>query len=496
MDLLTNLALGATTALSPINLAYCFLGVFLGTAIGVLPGVGPLATIAMLLPITYKMSDPSTALIMLAGIYYGAQYGGSTTSILINVPGEASSAVTALDGHRMARQGRAGLALATAALASFFAGTVATGLVAAFAPPLSRLALEFGPADYFSLMVLGLIAAVVLAQGSVVKAIGMVVLGLILSLIGTDVHTGLNRFTFGIPELVDGISFGVMAIGMFGVAEVIYNLRQKEDRDLLHAKIEPSPISREEQKRAMIAAMRGTILGSLLGVIPGGGALIASFAAYAVEKKASRDPSKFGQGAIEGVAAPEAANNAAAQTSFVPLLTMGIPTNPLMALMIAAMIIHNIQPGPQVMTENPSLFWGVIVSMWVGNLMLVILNLPLIGIWVRMLRIRYQYLYPAILLFCCVGAYSLNFNVWDVFMLVPFAVAGFYFKKWRCEPAPLLMGFILGELMESHLRRALLVSQGDWMIFLERPISLTLLIIVASLLAFSIASKIRTRLLG
>ena len=482
MDLLANLALGAATAFTIENLFYCFIGVLLGTLIGVLPGIGPLATIAMLLPITYKMADPSTALIMLAGIFYGSQYGGSTTAILVNLPGESSSVVTTLDGYQMARRGRAGVALATAALASFFAGTIATFLIAAFAPPLAEVAFKFGPAEYFSLMVLGLIAAVVLAHGSIIKALGMVVLGLLLGMIGTDVNSGTARFTLGIPELTDGIEFAVIAMGMFGFAEIIYNLKQTESRELLQKKVTNYMPNKEDWRRGGKAAVRGTALGSFLGILPGGGSILASFSAYAMEKKISKKPDEFGKGAIEGVAGPEAANNAGAQTSFIPMLTLGIPTTPVMALMIAAMMIHNIQPGPQVMTSNPTLFWGLIVSMWAGNLFLVILNLPLIGLWIKLLQVPYRFLYPAILLFCCIGAYSLNNNVWDVLMTIPFAIMGYYFKKWHCEPAPLLMGFILGELMEEYLRRALTISRGDWGVFIDRPLSATLLGIAVLLL--------------
>lgn len=492
MELLENLALGAQTAFTLTNLAYCFLGVLLGTLVGVLPGIGPLATIAMLLPITYKMGDPSTALIMLAGIYYGSQYGGSTTAILVNLPGESSSVVTTLDGYQMARRGRAGVALATAALASFFAGTVATFLIAAAAPPLAEVAFKFGAAEYFALMVLGLIAAVVLAHGSIVKALAMVVVGLLLSMIGADVNSGNARFTFGTFELSEGIEFAVVAMGMFGFAEIIFNLRGGS-RDLLKDKVTGYFPSREDWRRAAPAAVRGTALGSFLGILPGGGAILSAFSAYAVEKKISKNPGEFGKGAIEGVAAPEAANNAGAQTSFIPMLTLGIPTTPVMALMIAAMMIHNIQPGPQVMNSNPSLFWGLIVSMWVGNLMLVILNLPLIGLWIRLLQVPYRFLYPAILLFCCIGAYSLNNNVWDVFMTIPFAIAGYYFKKWQCEPAPLLMGFVLGTLMEEYLRRALTLSRGDWSVFLTRPLSATLLAIAVLLLVVVAVPFIRKR---
>jgi putative tricarboxylic transport membrane protein len=482
MELFNNLALGFATAATMNNLFFCFVGVFLGTLIGVLPGIGPLATIAMLLPATYKMSDPTTALIMLAGIYYGAQYGGSTTAILVNLPGESSSVVTTLDGYQMARQGRAGPALSIAALASFFAGTVATFLLAAAAPPLAEIAFKFGPAEYFALMVLGLIAAVVLASGSIVKALAMVVLGLLLGMIGTDVNSGVSRFSFEIPELSDGIEFAVVAMGMFGFGEIIVNLEQKESREVFTNKVGRLLPTMEDIKMSIAPVLRGTILGSFLGILPGGGAVLASFATYAMEKKLAKDPSRFGKGAIEGVAGPEAANNAGAQTSFIPMLTLGIPTTPVMALMVAAMMIHNIQPGPQVMSSNPALFWGLISSMWIGNLMLVILNLPLIGLWIKLLTVPYRVLFPAILLFCCIGAYSINNNVFDVFMTIPFAILGYIFKKLDCEPAPLLLGFVLGKLMEEFLRRAMTISRGDPMVFLTRPLSLTLLLMALALL--------------
>jgi putative tricarboxylic transport membrane protein len=482
MELFNNLALGFATAATMNNLFFCFVGVFLGTLIGVLPGIGPLATIAMLLPATYKMADPTTALIMLAGIYYGAQYGGSTTAILVNLPGESSSVVTTLDGYQMARQGRAGPALSIAALASFFAGTVATFLLAAAAPPLAEIAFKFGPAEYFALMVLGLIAAVVLASGSIVKALAMVVLGLLLGMIGTDVNSGVSRFSFEIPELSDGIEFAVVAMGMFGFGEIIVNLEQKESREVFTNKVGRLLPTMEDIKMSIAPVLRGTILGSFLGILPGGGAVLASFATYAMEKKLAKDPSRFGKGAIEGVAGPEAANNAGAQTSFIPMLTLGIPTTPVMALMVAAMMIHNIQPGPQVMSSNPALFWGLISSMWIGNLMLVILNLPLIGLWIKLLTVPYRVLFPAILLFCCIGAYSINNNVFDVFMTIPFAILGYIFKKLDCEPAPLLLGFVLGKLMEEFLRRAMTISRGDPMVFLTRPLSLTLLLMALALL--------------
>ena len=419
---------------------------------------------------------------MLSGIYYGAQYGGSTTAILVNLPGESSSVVTVLDGYQMARQGRAGPALAMAAIASFFAGSVATFLLAAFAPPLAEVAFKFGPAEYFSLMVLGLIAAVILANGSVVKALGMVLLGLLLGMIGTDVNSGVARFSFDIPELTDGVEFAVVAMGMFGFAEIILNLEQKEDRSILAAKVTGLLPTMADMKQAAMPILRGTLLGSALGILPGGGATLSSFSSYALEKKLSKTPERFGKGAIEGVAGPEAANNAGAQMSFVPMLTLGLPTNAVMALMIAAMMIHNIQPGPQVMTSNPSLFWGLIASMWIGNVMLVILNLPLIGIWIKLLTVPYRILYPAILLFCCIGAYSVNNNVFDVFMTIPFAILGYVFKKLDCEPAPLLLGFVLGKLMEEYLRRALTISRGDWTVFFTRPLSAVLLGIAVVLL--------------
>ena len=493
MELLANLGLGFATALSFDNLFYCFVGVLLGTLIGVLPGLGPLATIAMLLPITYKMTDPTTALIMLAGIYYGAQYGGSTTAILVNLPGETSSVVTTLDGYQMARNGRPGPALAIAAIGSFFAGTVSTLLIAAFAPPMAEIAFKFGPAEYFSLMVMGLIAAVVLAHGSVIKALAMVVFGLLLGMIGTDVNSGVARFSFDIPELTDGLSFTAVAMGIFGFGEIIANLEQRETREVFTKKVGQLLPSWAEMKRSMMPIVRGTALGSFLGVLPGGGAVLSSFTSYAIEKKMSKTPEKFGTGMIEGVAGPEAANNAGSQASFIPMLTLGIPTNAVMALMVAGMMIHNIQPGPQVMTSNPTLFWGLIVSMWIGNLMLVILNLPLIGIWIRLLTVPYRILYPAILLFCCVGVYSVNNNVFDVFMTIPFAILGYLFRKFGCEPAPLLLGLVLGQLMEEYLRRAMTISRGDWSIFVTRPLSLTLLIIAAVLLVIvfmpSIAKK-------
>ncbi len=493
MELLSNLALGFSVALHLQTVMYCFIGVLLGTLIGVLPGIGPVPTIAMLLPITYAL-PPVAALIMLAGIYYGASYGGSTTAILVALPGESSSVVTVLDGHQMARQGKAGKALAVAAIGSFIAGTFATMVIAAFAPPLAEVALKFGPAEYFSLMVLGLIAAVVLASGSLIKALGMIVLGLLLGIVGTDVNSGLQRFSFGIAELSDGIGFVTVAMGVFGFAEIIINLEQSsEKREIFTKSVGKLLLKWSEFKEALPAILRGTGIGTVLGILPGGGALLSAFASYTVEKKIAKDPTRFGKGAIEGVAGPESANNAGSQTSFIPLLTLGIPSNAVMALMVGAMTIHSIQPGPQVMTSNPQLFWGLIVSMWIGNLMLVVLNLPMIGIWVKLLQVPYRLMYPAILLFCCIGVYSINNNVFDVFMTVVFGILGWIFVKLECEPAPLLLGFILGPMMEENLRRALLLSRGDASVFVTRPISAVMLAMAVILLLIIVAPSIRKK---
>ncbi|MEO3689829.1 tripartite tricarboxylate transporter permease [Roseateles paludis] len=493
MDLLNNLALGFGAALTFQNLLYAFFGCVLGTLIGVLPGLGPVATIAMLLPSIYTL-DATPALIMLAGIYYGAQYGGSTTAILINVPGESSSVVTAIDGYQMARQGRAGAALAAAGLGSFFAGCVGTVIIAAFAPPLTELAFKFGSAEYFSLMVLGLVGAVVLASGSLVKAIAMIVLGLLLGQINTDVISGTPRFSFDIPELTDGIGFVVIAMGVFGFGEIIANLGQPaEHREVFTKDVKGLWPTKQDFHEAWPAVLRGTALGSVLGVLPGGGALLASFAAYTVEKKVAKDPSRFGKGAIQGVAGPESANNAGAQTSFIPMLTLGIPPNAVMALMVGAMTIKGIQPGPQVMSSNPELFWGLIASMWVGNLMLVVLNLPLIGIWIKLLTVPYRFLFPAIVVFCCIGTYTLNNNNFDVYLTAAFAVVGFVFYKLSCEAAPLLLGFILGPMMEENLRRALLLARGDWTTFVTRPLSAGLLFAAAAMVLVVMLPSIRNR---
>ncbi|WP_313291865.1 tripartite tricarboxylate transporter permease [Rhizobium rhizoryzae] len=488
--LVSNLSLGFSVALGLQNLALAFLGCLVGTLIGVLPGVGPVATIAMLLPITFSL-DPTGALIMLAGIYYGAQYGGSTTAILVNIPGEATSVVTALDGHAMARRGRAGAALGIAALGSFFAGTVATIFIAALGAPLTRVALLFGPTEYFALMVMGLVFAVVLAGGSIIKAIAMIMLGLLLSTVGTDLETGDQRMTFGQPFLWDGIDFAVLAMGVFGVSEILRNLGRPEERDVVRGAIGRLLPNREELRQSIAPVLRGTLLGSAFGILPGNGAILAPFASYAMEKKLSKDPSRFGKGAVEGVAGPESANNAGAQTSFIPLLTLGIPANAVMALMVGAMTIHGIIPGPQVMTGKPSLFWGMIASMWIGNLMLLIINLPLVGVWVKLLKVPYRLLFPAILVFCCIGIYSINSQATDVLLIGLFGFVGYLLTRFGFEPAPMLLGFVLGKLLEENLRRALILSRGSLSTFVTEPISAGLIILSALLLIVAIIPNIR-----
>ncbi|SDG95821.1 tripartite tricarboxylate transporter permease [Propionivibrio dicarboxylicus] len=492
MELFGNLLLGIETACSIVNLLYCLAGVALGTAIGVLPGLGPAATIAMLLPLTFGL-PPVSALIMLAGIFYGAQYGGSTTAILVNLPGESSSVVTALDGYEMARRGHAGKALATAAIASFFAGTVTTVLIALFSPPLAEVALKFGPAEYFSLMVLGLVASVVLAHGSLLNALGMIVFGLLLGIVGTDVNSGTARFSFELPELMDGINFVIVAMGVFGLGEIMSNLEKESERNLSISKVTGLMLSREDCKAIAAPVCRGTLLGAILGILPGGGAMLSSFSAYAMEKKLSRNAANFGKGAIEGVAAPEAANNAGAQASFIPMLTLGIPSNPVMALMIGAMIIQGIQPGPSVMTEQPELFWGLVASMWIGNLMLVVLNLPLIGFWVRMVSVPYHLLFPAIIVFCAIGVFSLANTTFDVYFMAGFGCLGYLFRKLECEPAPMLLGFILGPMMEEFLRRALLLSKGSPAVLVTRPISATMLVFAVLIMTSILLPALRKK---
>ncbi|MBF9234992.1 tripartite tricarboxylate transporter permease [Microvirga alba] len=489
-DFFSNLSLGFGVALSLQNLGLAFLGCLVGTLIGVLPGVGPIATIAMLLPITFGL-DPVGALIMLAGIYYGAQYGGSTTAILVNIPGEATSVVTALDGHQMARQGRAGVALGIAAIGSFFAGTVATLVIAALGAPLTKLALIFGPAEYFSLMVMGLVFAVVLARGSILKAIAMILVGVLLSTVGTDLETGQERMTFGLSFLSDGIDFAVLAMGIFGIAEVMRNLDNTEARDIVHKAIGRLLPNKEDFKQSYASVIRGTVIGSILGILPGNGAVLGPFASYTVEKKLAKDPRRFGRGAIEGVAGPESANNAGAQTSFIPLLTLGIPPNAVMALMVGAMTIHGIVPGPQVMTRNPNLFWGMIASMWVGNLMLLVINLPMVGMWVRLLKVPYRLMFPAILMFCAIGIYSINSLPTDVMFIALFGLVGYLLIKLGFEPAPMLLGFVLGKLMEENLRRALIISRGSLATFIERPVSAGLLAVALVLLVLALLPSIR-----
>jgi putative tricarboxylic transport membrane protein len=491
-DFANHLAIGFSVAFSLQNIFWCLVGALVGTAIGVLPGVGPVATIALLLPVTYHL-PPESAMIMLAGIYYGAQYGGSTTAILVNLPGESSAVMTCIDGYQMARQGRAGPALAIAALGSFAAGCFATIVVAAAAPPLTRFAQKFAAADYFSLMLLGLVFAIVLARGSIIKAVGMIFLGMLLGLVGTDVNSGNTRYTFDMDILFDGIGFVPLAMGVFGIAEIISNLTNVERRDLVSAKITGLFPTGADIRQSIAPVVRGSLIGSFLGILPGGGATLSSFAAYSIEKKISKTPERFGNGAIEGVAAPESANNAAAQTSFVPMLTLGIPSNAVMALMIGALMMQGIQPGPQVMEQRPDLVWGLIVSMWIGNLMLVVLNLPLIGLWVRMLLVPYRLLAVGILFFCCIGTYSINNSATEVMLISVFGAIGYLFVKLGCEPAPLLLGFILGPLMETYMRRAMLLSDGDPWVFVQRPLSVTFLILAACLLVIVLAPNVRKK---
>ena len=488
--LFANLARGFSVAVSLQNLGLCFVGTFVGTLIGVLPGVGPIATIAMLLPLTFNF-DPTGALIMLAGIYYGAQYGGSTTAILINVPGEATSVVTTLDGHQMARQGRAGVALGTAAIVSFVAGCVSTVVVAALGVPLTKVALLFGPAEYFALMVLGLAFAVVLARGSLLKASAMILIGVLLSTIGTDLETGEERLTFGWAELADGIDFVVLAMGMFGFAEILRNLENPETRDVVRGKIGRLLPTRADIRQSFWPMLRGIGLGATLGILPGNGAVLGPFASYAVEKKLSRTPERFGRGAIEGVAGPEAANNAGAQTAFIPLLTLGLPPNAVMALMVGAMTIHGIIPGPQVMTKSPDLFWGMVASMWIGNLFLLVINLPLIGIWVKLLHVPYRLMFSAILLFCAIGVYSINNDPSDVLLTALFGLTGYVAIKFGFEPAPLLLGFVLGRLMEEKLRQALILARGDLMTFIWNPVSAVLLLLSLGIVVVAALPTIR-----
>jgi putative tricarboxylic transport membrane protein len=492
MDLFQNLLFGFSVAFSLQNLLYCVIGVSVGTLIGVLPGIGPLATIAMLLPITFNVA-PVGALIMLAGIYYGAQYGGSTTAILVNLPGETASIVTCLDGHQMARQGRAGPALAIAAIGSFVAGTFGTLLIAVAGPPLADVALKFAAPEYFSLMLMGLVAAAVLAQGDMVKSLAMVAMGLLLGIIGTDVNTGTQRFSFGITELTDGIGFIVVAVGVFAIGEIVANLGDPEERRLFTDRVRNLFPSLADLKQSVGPIVRGTAIGSFFGVLPGTGPAIASFSSYMLEKKLAKDPSRFGRGAIEGVAGPEAANNADAQTKFIPMLTLGLPASGVMALMLGALTIQGIQPGPEVMSTRPELFWGLIASMWIGNLLLVVLNLPMIGLWVKLLEVPYRLLFPAIMAFSAIGIYSVNNSSFEIYLTAIFGVVGFVWIKLGCSPAPMLLGFVLGPMMEEHLRRAMLMSRGDPSVLVTRPISLAFILATVAILLVMIAPMVRRR---
>jgi putative tricarboxylic transport membrane protein len=492
MELLHNLIYGFSVALSYQNLLYCFIGCLLGTLIGVLPGIGPMATVAMLMPLTFTI-PPVAALIMLAGIYYGAMYGGSTTSILVNLPGETASVVTCIDGYQMARKGRAGPALAIAAIGSFFAGTVCTLIIALFGPPIAEIAFQFRAPEYFSLMLMGLVTAAVLAHGDMSKSLAMVALGLLLGVVGTDISTGVQRYSFNILELSDGISFVTLAVGVFAMGEIISNLGDAQERIVFTSKVGSLFPSKDELKRSIAPIIRGTALGAFFGVLPGTGPAIASFSSYMIEKKVAKDPSRFGRGAIEGVAGPESANNADAQCKFIPMLTLGIPASGTMALMLGALIVQGITPGPQVMVKNPDLFWGLIASMWVGNLMLIILNLPLVGMWVYMLKVPYRLLFPAIMVFSLIGIYSVNNSSVELYFAALFGALGFVWLKLKCPAAPMLLGFVLGPILEENLRRALLLSRGDPSVFFTRPISLGFMIATVLILLMMAVPAVRKR---
>jgi len=474
------------------NVVLCFVGALLGTLVGVLPGIGPIATIAVLLPITFGL-EPVSALIMVAGIYYGAQYGSSTTAILMAIPGEASSTVTCLDGYEMAKRGRAGIALGISAIGSFFAGCVATVFVAGLAIPLTNFALRFGPVEFFSLMFLGLIFAAALAHGSMFNAVIAIIFGVMLSTIGPDLVTAQLRMTFGVNELADGINFAILGMGLFGIGEILRNLEYSMSREVLKSNIGQLLPGRKELRQSAWPIIRGTLVGGGLGILPGNGAVLGAFASYTIEKKIASDPTRFGAGAIEGVAGPESANNAGAQTSFVPLLTLGIPPNAVMAIMVGAMTIHGIVPGPQVITSNPDLFWGLIASMWIGNLMLLVINLPMIGIWVKLLTVPYRLLFPAIILFCCIGVFSLSGSTVDIMLLAAFGLLGYAMSKFGFEPAPLVLGMVLGERMEEALRQSMIISRGDFSIFITRPISAVLLLGAAILFVLVLMPNIRKR---
>lgn len=489
--MLENIVLGFSVAVSATNLSFCFIGVLLGMFIGVLPGIGPLAATSLLLPVTFYL-EPSTALIMLAGVYYGAEYGGSTASILLNLPGTPANAVACLDGYPMSKQGRAGVALMMTTIGSFVGGSIGIVVLMALTPAVVAFAKAIGPTDYFAVMLFGLLAAATIGQGSPARGIAMVVIGVLLGSIGADMNSGTIRYGLGIPELFDGLHLVVLAMGLFGVSEVIASITTA-DRQAFQSSVSLRSMipTRDDMRRSVFPILRGTAVGSFFGPLPGTGPSIAAFMSYALEKRVARDPSRFGQGAIEGVSAPESANNAAAQTAFVPTLAMGIPGSPTMAIMLGAMMIHGIQAGPLMMTEHPDVFWGVVASFWIGNLMLLVLNIPLIGIWVRILQIPYRLLYPSILCLICIGVYSTNSSAFDVWMVLFFGLVGYLFKILDLEPAPLLLGFILGPLMEEHLRRALLLSRGDFLVFFEQPISGTLIVVTVGLVLWAVTIQIR-----
>ena len=481
MEFLNYLGIGFSVALQPVNLFYCFVGVFIGTLVGVLPGIGPVGAMSLLLPTTFK-ATPEAAIIMLAGIYYGAMYGGSTTSILVNIPGEAASVVTCLDGYQMARQGRAGPALGIAAFCSFIAGTLSILGLMFLAPPLSQLALRFGPPEYFTLMILGLTILIYLAHGSMPKALIMAAFGLVLGLIGLDSINARPRFTFGKMELIDGVGLVPIVMGLFGISEVLLNIEQIVQRDILKARVKGLLPTAKDWKDSTGPIARGSLMGFFIGILPGGGAVISSFISYAVEKRLSKHPERFGTGTIEGVAGPESANNAATGGAFIPLMTLGIPPNVIMAMLLGALMIHGVTPGPLMMKQNPNVFWGVIVSMYIGNIMLLILNLPLITIWVQVLNVPYKILFPLILLFCLIGVYTVMNSVFDIYIMLFFGVMGYLMKKFGYEGAPLVLAFVLGPLMENNLRKSLIISQGDFSIFFVRPLAAASLIIALLLL--------------
>jgi TctA family transporter len=487
MSFIDNIALGLSIALTWNNLFYCFIGVTLGMFVGVLPGIGALAAIALLLPVTFYL-DPTAAIIMLGGVYYGSAYGGSTASILLNLPGTPSSAVACIDGYPMSKQGRAGVALFATTIASFLGGGIGILLMMLFSPGISAAALQFGAAEYFAMMTLGLVAASTIGIGSPIKGIAMVVLGVLIGCVGTDVNTGLTRFTFGIPELYDGIGLVAIAMGLFGISEVISSIKQPDRGELKGSSVTLRSMmpTRDDVRRFWMPMLRGSAIGSFFGALPGTGGTIASFMSYAIEKKLAKEPERFGKGAIEGVVSPEAANNAADQTAFIPTMTLGIPGSVVMALILGALMIHGITPGPNLIAEKPEMFWGLIMSFWIGNFMLLILNIPLIGVWVRILAIPYKVLYPAILMFVCMGVYSINNSSFDVIMVLVFGALGYAMRLLDFSPAPLILGFVLGPLMEENLRRALLISRGDFMVFLQRPISAVLVIIIFALLAWTL----------